>query len=121
MYDGCRSAALTNAALTNPRQSTDWRKTLIPPYACLRKACLGARRVVSRSILPAALCAGSIALAQSKSTPNVITLDWNKTIIVSKSTPTLQIVVNPMLRSGSPIHDAAYQAVKPLGADYVRY
>lgn len=53
--------------------------------------------------------------------PNVVTIDWNKTIIVSKSTPTLQVVVNPMLRPGSPIHDGSFNALKKLGADYVRY
>jgi Glycosyl hydrolases family 39 len=53
--------------------------------------------------------------------PNVVTIDWNKTIIVSKSTPTLQVVVNPMLRAGSPIHDGSFDALKKLGADYVRY
>src|ERR1700722_9831177 len=74
-----------------------------------------------RRILLAVLCAGSLALAQSKSTPNAVTVDWNKTIVVSKSTPTLQVVVNPMLRSGAPMHDGAFQALKQLGADYVRY
>src|ERR1700761_5278781 len=63
----------------------------------------------------------SLLCAQSKSKRNEVTVDWNKTVIVSKSTPTLQVVVNPMLRPGSPIHDGAYQAVKQLGADYVRY
>src|SRR3984885_10452036 len=67
------------------------------------------------------LCASSPALAQSQSSPNVVTLDWNKTVIVSKSTTTLQVVVNPMLRSGAPMHDGAFQALKQLGADYVRY
>ncbi len=60
-------------------------------------------------------------VAQSTAKPNEVTIDWNKTVIVSKSTPTLQVVVNPMLRPGAPIHDGAYQAVKQLGADYVRY
>lgn len=67
------------------------------------------------------LFSASLLCAQSASKPNEVTVDWNKTVIVSKSTPTLQVVVNPMLRSGSPIHDGAYQAVKQLGADYVRY
>jgi hypothetical protein len=53
--------------------------------------------------------------------PNTVTVDWNKTILVSRSTPTLQVVVNPMLRSGSPIHDGSFEALKQLGADYVRY
>jgi hypothetical protein len=47
--------------------------------------------------------------------------DWNKTVIVSKSTPTLQVVTNPMLNPGSPIHDGSFSALKALGADYVRY
>lgn len=53
--------------------------------------------------------------------PQSIRADWTKTIIVSKSTPTLQVVVNPMLRRGSPIHDQSFAALKALGADYVRY
>lgn len=58
--------------------------------------------------------------AQTTQKPSV-TIDWGKTIIISRSTPTLQVVVNPMLRRGSRIHDAAFDAVKNLGADYVRY
>jgi hypothetical protein len=50
-----------------------------------------------------------------------IHVDWNKTILISRSTPTLQVVVNPMVRPSSPIHDAAFRALKDLGADYVRY
>ena len=41
--------------------------------------------------------------------------------MVSKTTPTLQVVVNPPLRPGEPLGIAAYKAVKELGADYVRY
>ena len=48
-------------------------------------------------------------------------IDWSKTVIVSKSTPTLQVVTNPMLNPGSPIHDGSFAALKALGADYVRY
>lgn len=50
-----------------------------------------------------------------------IRVDWTKTVMVSKSTPTLQVVVNPMLRQGSPIHDGTFAALKDLGADFVRY
>ena len=48
-------------------------------------------------------------------------IDWNKVVIVSKSTPALQVVTNPMLNPGSPIHDGSFAALKALGADYVRY
>ena len=55
--------------------------------------------------------------AQNKS----VTINWDKTTLVSKTTATLQVVVNPMLRRGSPIHDATFKALKNLGADYVRF
>ena len=48
-------------------------------------------------------------------------VDWNTVLLVSRSTPTLQVVVNPMLYRGAPIHDASFAAVKALGADFVRY
>lgn len=50
-----------------------------------------------------------------------LTIDWDKTTVVSKSTPTLQVVVNPPLRHGEPLSIASYKALKELGADYVRY
>lgn len=76
---------------------------------------------VCHSLVLAALFSASAALAQSTAGPSPVTVDWNKTVIVSRSTPTLQVVVNPMLRPGSPLCDPAYAAVKQLGADYVRY
>lgn len=53
--------------------------------------------------------------------PSLQEVDWSKTLRVSQSTPTLQVVTNPMLNPGSPIHDGAFGALKVLGADYVRY
>ncbi|MGB8112131.1 MAG: glycosyl hydrolase family 39 [Candidatus Sulfotelmatobacter sp.] len=52
--------------------------------------------------------------------PSVI-VKWEKTIIPNHTVPTLQAVINPMLQRGSPIHDAALEALHKLGADYVRY
>jgi hypothetical protein len=49
------------------------------------------------------------------------TINWNKVVTVSKTTPTLQVVVNPPLRRGSKIHDPVFQALHNLGADFVRY
>src|SRR5580693_2654183 len=67
-----------------------------------------------------AAMSGSAAMAQGSQQPKV-DIDWDKTVIVSKSTPTLQVVTNPMLNPGSPIHDGSFSALKALGADYVRY
>ena len=66
-----------------------------------------------------ALMFNSNLSAQNK--VNAVTVDWKKTITVSKTTPTLQLVENPMVRPGSSIHVATFKALKELGADYVRY
>jgi hypothetical protein len=50
-----------------------------------------------------------------------VSVNWDKVVSVSKTTPTLQVVVNPPLRRGSQIHDRVFQALHDLGADDVRY
>ena len=50
-----------------------------------------------------------------------IVVHWDKVVRVSQTTPTLQVVVNPPLRRGTPVHDEAYKALHDLGAEYVRY
>lgn len=59
-------------------------------------------------------------LAQQPATPD-LKIDWSKTVIESKATPTLQVVVNPEVIRGSKLHDGTFAALKMLGADYVRY
>ncbi len=50
-----------------------------------------------------------------------LSVRWDKVVRVSKTTPTLQVVVNPPLRRGTPVHDNAFRALHQLQADYVRY
>jgi len=50
-----------------------------------------------------------------------LTIHWEKAMVVSKSIPTLQVVVNPPLRPGEALSAASYDALKNLGADHVRY
>lgn len=52
--------------------------------------------------------------------PHII-INWSQTIRVSRSIPTLQVVVNPLLRRGSPIHDQVFADLRKLGAENVRY
>jgi len=49
-----------------------------------------------------------------------ILVNWEKKT-QNHTVPTLQAVVNPMLRRGSPLHDAAFEALRRIGADHVRY
>ena len=64
--------------------------------------------------------ASTTAVLYSQEAPK-LTIHWDKIKVVSKSSPTLQVVVNPPLRPGEQLGEAAYKAVKDLGADYVRY
>jgi hypothetical protein len=72
------------------------------------------------AFLPAFGQAESAAQSTAPEKINV-TVQWDKVITVSKTTPTLQVVVNPPLRRGTKIHDRVFQALHELGADYVRY
>ena len=77
-----------------------------------------------RPSCPAALLLGVLAwpgLALAQEPPAKVPVDWDKVTTVSKTTATLQVVVNPPLRRGSAIHDNAFTALRDLQADYVRY
>lgn len=71
--------------------------------------------------LLAALSLSTLQLFAQSPQPPELTIDWTKTAYESKTTPTLQVVVNPMLLRGAPMHDGSFNALKILGADYVRY
>ena len=43
---------------------------------------------------------------------NKLIVDWNKVEHVSKTTATLQVVENPMVRPPSPIHQGTFKALK---------
>lgn len=53
--------------------------------------------------------------------PDTLVVNWDKIVMTAKTTPTLQLVENPMVRPGSPIHKQTFRALKELGADFVRY
>ncbi|MBL9215288.1 MAG: hypothetical protein JNG83_07420 [Opitutaceae bacterium] len=53
--------------------------------------------------------------------PPVVGAEWGQVLRESRTALSLQVVVNPLLRRGSPIHAAAFQAVADLGADHVRF
>jgi hypothetical protein len=78
------------------------------------------REMISKQGLIAMLCVAAATTVCGQAGPQ-LNIDWNKVAVVSTSTPTLQVVVNPPLRSGQPLGEAAYKAVKDLGAEYVRY
>ena len=53
--------------------------------------------------------------------PATVFVRWSNIIGISPTTPTLQVVVNPMLRPGSPISRRAFQALHRLKANDVRF
>jgi hypothetical protein len=62
-----------------------------------------------------------VVLAAGSADPATLKINWDKVIAESRTTPTLQVVVNPPLRRGSAIHNRTFLELKRLGADYVRY
>jgi hypothetical protein len=67
------------------------------------------------------VCFFALSAVAQTSKPAAVQVDWKQTISALKTSSTLQVVVNPMLRRGSPIHNAAFQSLHDVGADYVRY
>ncbi|MGC2185105.1 MAG: glycosyl hydrolase family 39, partial [Terriglobales bacterium] len=77
-------------------------------------------------LLATILCAvaASPSLAQEPAAQDQsakVAAHWDTVTGISKTTATLQVVVNPPLRRGSPIHDNAFRTLKDIQADYVRY
>ena len=71
------------------------------------------------AVLVSGLIFSSLSQAQEQ-TPKV-TIHWDQVTRVSRTTPTLQVVVNPPLRRATSVHDNAFHALRDLQADYVRY
>jgi hypothetical protein len=75
-----------------------------------------------RVLVTVLLCLSLGSTAFGVDAPVKIEINWQKVTRVSRSTPTLQVVVNPLLRRGSsPIHDPAFRALRSVKADYVRF
>jgi hypothetical protein len=73
---------------------------------------------------PACLLLGQQSLAPQNSTdsaPITIQPNWRSIVGHSHTQITLQVVVNPPLRRGSPIHDAAWGAMRQLDAVDARF
>ena len=82
------------------------------------------RKIIVNTIRILMICAIALLFNLKLSAQNkvsAVTVNWEKTISISKTTPTLQLVENPMVRPGSSIHEATFKALKELGANYVRY
>ncbi len=71
------------------------------------------------ALLAMIICCSWVCAAQDP--VSKITVHWDKVVRVSQTTPTLQVVVNPPLQRGTPVHDNAFKSLHDLGADYVRY
>src|SRR5579875_1265049 len=78
-------------------------------------------RSTARWLCAVCISAAMLPLAAQTAAPVRISVDWPEQAQSMRTTPTLQVVVNPLLRRGSPIHDETFAALRSLGADYVRY
>src|SRR5262249_18146831 len=79
-------------------------------------------RLILRSTPLALLLFSAFALDRgAKDAIAQLVVQWTAIRGVSKTTPTLQVVVNPPLRRGPAVHDGAFQTLHDIGAAYVRY
>ena len=72
----------------------------------------------SKNILVAAI---TLLLLNLNTQAQELKVDWGNVVKVSKTTPTLQLVENPMVRNSSPIHQPVFKALKDLQSNYARY
>lgn len=61
-----------------------------------------------------------VPLAKLGAQPRV-SVRWDQPVTTSKTTATLQVVVNPLLERGSVIHDGTFKALRNLGCEMVRF
>jgi len=58
---------------------------------------------------------------QPQAQSETVSVNWEKVVRVSQTAATLQVVVSPLLRRGSPLHDRIFQELRNLNCDDVRY
>ncbi len=74
-----------------------------------------------RLLLIPACTLATARFSSAQDAPVQFAVHWDKIVQESRTTPTLQVVVNPPLRRGTAVHDNAFQALHDLGVDFVRY
>jgi hypothetical protein len=72
-------------------------------------------------LLAVIFCALAVSPIVAQDQSATVVAHWDKVAGVTKTTATLQVVVNPPLRRGSTIHDHAFESLRNIQADYVRY
>lgn len=85
------------------------------------KASSRSRKSSARGIFLLAVAFGCVLAPVSAQQALTAKINWDQVTVVSQTTPTLQVVVNPPLRPGQPLGAAAYKALKEIGANDVRY
>jgi hypothetical protein len=78
-------------------------------------------RAAGTLVASAVLCGLASRGAAQPPRPVRVSVEWEAVERVSQTTATLQVVVNPPLRRGSPIHAAAFRALRDLQVDLVRF
>jgi hypothetical protein len=73
------------------------------------------------ALLAATTATTSMCVLAQTPAPEEVKVDWSQVTTVSRTTPTLQVVVNPQLERGAKMHDGSFAVLRELGADYVRY
>lgn len=107
---------------TDPTRPTDPARPAGNPAAPARRTVLKSLGAAGAAAAAAPLLPATAAHAEGAAGAAApLPIDWHAAGRVSKTTPTLQVVVNPKIRRESPIHDSVYRALRNLDTDYVRF
>ena len=93
-----------------------------PPWVLFKAASF--KMALSKVIVIGLLASGVWSLTTPKAVRDsspIITMDWQDVVIESKTTTTLQVVVNPMLLRNSSIHENSLKSLESVAANYVRF
>ena len=87
--------------------------SLFPKESLMRKSALGL--MILLVFLPS-------CKSQKPQLPSqAVRVNWGSIIRTSATQATLQVVVSPLMRRNSPVHDKIFQDLRDLGCDDVRY
>ena len=71
--------------------------------------------------LPSFLALLLLSLLSQACADTTVTPNWSNRTFTSKTTPTLQMVLNPLVSRASPIHDELYRTLRAIRPRYARY
>lgn len=123
-FDPERENLLEKRAFPTPGLHTVNTRAPDSPFWALLQG-IGFKMALRNFLVAALLASGVWSFSSQRNTIRrsipIISVHWDDVIIESKTTNTLQVVVNPLLMRNSSIHDNAQKSLESVAANHVRF